>query len=406
MKARWPVGLLLFLAAIPAQAQQLDSRWTPWLGCWQLVDESVGEVNPAVARRAARPNDTRVCVVPAGQAAGVTLSTVIEDQSVLQQTIVADGAQHPIDEADCRGWQRADWSRTGERLFSHAELTCTDEEPRKVSGLAQIAGGAWIDIQAIEIAGREHIRVRRYRRAADQKGSADASAASQAASIAPRLGATKFTLEDVKEAAAVLSPRAVEAALVETNAGFDLTSKALIDLDDAGVPDSVIDLMVALSYPRRFVVDRARTETASVSSSYGSLGPYSLSYDSLLYDAFWDSPYVPYYYSPFGYAYWAGYGVPYYPYTGFMTLDREDPAGGQDPGTGRLVNGAGYTRIRPREPEPAESRVGSGSRQTSDGGSAADWRGTSSGDSSAGVSSGGFSSGGSSTDTGRTAQPR
>lgn len=404
MKTGWLVGVLFVLAAIPAQAQQLDSRWAPWLGCWQLVDESVREAGPAAATRA-RPDDTRVCVGAAARAAGVTLSTRIDDQRVLEQTVVADGAQHALDEADCRGWQRADWSRTGERLFARADLTCADEAPRKVWGLAMITDGRWIDIQAIDIAGREHVRVRRYRRSTDRTGTGDAPT-SQAGSIAPRLGATRFTLEDVKEAVARLSPRAVEAALVETNAGFDLNSKALIDLDDAGVPDSVIDLMVALSFPRHFIVDRAPTRTTSASSGYGGFGSYALSpYDGLLYDGFWDSQYVPYYYSPFGYAYWAGYGVPYYPFTGFVTIDPAESAPAESGGS-RLVNGAGYTQVRPRDAERAEN--GTRGDRTGDGAStdSPSSRSGDSGGSSAGVSSQGFSGGASSTDTGRTAEPR
>ena len=106
--------------------------------------------------------------------------------------------------------------------------------------------GIWVDVQVVEIAGRESIRVRRYRRAPDQR----------AAPIAPRPGAP-LTLDEVKEASGKVSPRAVEAALIATNARFDLNSRRLIDLDDAGVPDTVIDVMVALSYPERFVVERA-----------------------------------------------------------------------------------------------------------------------------------------------------
>ena len=396
MKAAWPVGVLFFLAIVPAEAQQVDSRWAPWLGCWQLVDENVRETGPAAGRQA-KTEGTRVCVVPTDKAAGVTLSTRIEDQQVLEQTIEADGEQHPIHEADCRGWQRAEWSRTGERLFARAELACTDEAPRTVSGLAMMTGSTWIDVQAIEIAGREHIRVRRYRKADEQTA--------QTASIAPRLGATRFTLEDVKEAATRLSPRAVEAALVETRASFDLNSRALVDLDRAQVPDSVIDLMVALSFPNHFIVDRARPETASASSGSGLSGSYSSwPYDGLLYDGFWDSPYAPYYYSPFGYAYWAGYGMPYYPLAGFVTIDRAAPSATESPGGARLVNGAGYTQIRPRDPEPVDSSTDS--RSTRSGGSSSSGNSSSSGGSSAGGSSGGYSSGGSSTDTGRTAEPR
>src|SRR5688572_16718622 len=223
MKLTWLVGVSFFLAVGTSDAQQVDSRWRPWLGCWQLLDENVRETGSAAAPQTTS-DSTRVCVVPTDHAAGVTLSTRIQDQQVLEQTIIADGEQYPIQEADCRGWQRAEWSRTGGRLFVRAELACTNEAPRTVSGLAMMTGNMWIDVQAIEIAGRTHIRVRRYRHAGDQ------SSASPTGSIAPRLGAAGFTLEDVKEAAARLSPHAVEAALVETHASFDLNSTALIDL--------------------------------------------------------------------------------------------------------------------------------------------------------------------------------
>jgi hypothetical protein len=164
--------------------------------------------------------------------------------------------------------------------------------------------------------------------------------------------------------------------------------------------------MIALSFPERFIVDRTRPDTASASTAFGFSGPLSL----YPYDMFWASPYSPYYYSPFGYAYWAGYGVPFYTVTGFVTFDPVEPARAESTGNARLVNGIGYTQIRPRDPEPVGSSTGS--RSTRSGGSSlpGDSSGSdgssSSGGSSAGASSGGYSSGGSSTDTGRTAEPR
>ena len=409
MKTLGLAGVLLIVAVIPVEAQQTDSRWAPWLGCWQLVDETVRQVGSADAGRA-NAAETRVCVEPVKEASGVRLRTLIDNQPVLEQTIVANGAEHPVDEAGCRGDQSADWSRTGERLFSRAALLCTNEGPRKVSGLATVIDGTWIDIQAIEIAGREHIRVRRFRRSANQIGG-DAEV-QRAVSIAPRVGAARFTLDDVKEASARLSPRVVEAALVETKASFDLNSRALIALDEAAVPDSVIDLMVALSFPTRFIVDRTRPDTASAALGPGVMDPLSVA----PYDAFWASSYAPYYFSPFGYAYWAGYGVPFYPVTGFVTFDPVEPARAESTGSARLVNGIGYTQVRSRAPEPADSSIGSRSTRSggssspgdssSSGGSSSSGDSSSSGGSSAGASSGGYSTGGSSTDTGRTAEPR
>src|SRR6185503_5832590 len=67
---------------------------------------------------------------------------------------------------------------------------------------------------------------------------------------------SRFSLDDVKESAAKISPRTIEAALVESRANFDLSGRQLFELANAKVPSNVIDLLVALSYPDRFVVER------------------------------------------------------------------------------------------------------------------------------------------------------
>lgn len=405
MKFTSVVGALVAVAwAMPAHAQQLDARWAPWLGCWQLAGERV-----------------RVCVTPSADAAGVTLSTHVENAAeggqapapVLEQTLVADGAQHPIAEGECRGWQQAEWSRTGERLFARAELTCAGESVRRVSGLSTIAGGGtWIDIQGIEIAGRENIRVRRYRRASDRASQATAVAGLTA--FAPRLGATRFTLEDVKEASVRVSPRVMEAALVETSAGFDLSSRVLVDLDSAGVPDNVIDTMVALSYPRHFVVDRpggGGGVLAAFPDPYFDntwIGASPFPYYSDYGTGYGYDLYSPYFYSPFGYAYWGSYGG-YFPYgsyvsgPGFVNIDVSD----SNDGGGRVVNGVGYTRIRTRAEVEAQANGGRRSDSTGSTDTSSTSSGpTSSSSGSSGVSSSGFSSGSSGADTGRTAEPR
>lgn len=417
-------ALLLFVlvSAPPAQAQQqsADARWTPWLGCWQLVDESQRAANPDPTELsgapAARPSlgGVSVCVTPATEAAAISLKTLVSNQPALEQTIVADGAGHPITDADCRGTQRAEWSRTSTMLFANAELVCGSQTPRKISGLAVIAGnGIWVDVQVVEISGRESIRVRRYRRAPDQR----------AAAIAPRFGAP-LTIDDVKEASGKVSPSAVEAALIATNARFDLNSRRLINLDDAGVPDSVIDLMVALSYPGRFVVERANTGGAG---SFGSFfDPFDASYFGSGNAAYSYSPYFygslmypygaylydAYYYSPFAYSYSGRDGSQFVPGVGFVTLDGGGSATSAPDNGGRAINGVGYARVRPREATAEETgglvRQGGNtlSGNGSPAGSDSTSSGSSSGGSSGGASSGGFTSGSSSGDTGRTAQPR
>ena len=418
MKTIIPAALLFVsMIAAPARAQQTpDARWTPWVGCWQLVDENQrdGTLNAADGLGAPAPRQSgrgvSVCATRTGEPAGITLKTLVSDQPALEQTIVADGAGHPITDADCRGTQRAEWSRTGTRLFSNAELVCGDQRPRKISGLDIIAGsGVWVDVQVVEISGRETVRVRRYRRAADRRG----------APVAFQFG-TPLTFDDVKEASGKVSPRAVEAALVATSARFDLNSRRLIDLADAHVPGTVIDLMVALSYPERFVVERSG---GGGSGSFFSPGGFSFGspfsavygYSPYFYGSFFDDlydPYGAYYYSPFAYSYSGRDGLVYVPGTGVVYLDGGGGVvtGPPDNG-GRAVNGVGYVRVRPREAtidNPPDRARQDGNSNTS-GGSDSTSSGNSSGSSigsSGGVTSGGFSGGSSSSDTGRTAEPR
>jgi hypothetical protein len=413
------------LLAAPAHAQSAqDPRWDRWLGCWELVLENSREGAPVAgapareprlqSRDAARP---RVCVQPSPDG-GATFSTTVGTQTPIVQTVIADGTDRPITDDGCRGTQRAEWSRDGLRLFASAQLTCTsDKGERRVSGLAMLGpNGTWTDVQAIEIAGRESFRVRRYRRA-------DSGAVTP-----PRLAATALTLDDVKEASGKVSPRALEAALVETNASFDLTGKSLLELSAAGVPSGVVDLMVALSYPDRFVVDRNtstdRAQTVIIDDPFMLGWAFGYPVWSDVYG--FHSPRYgncsPYYYSPFAYQCMQSY-YPFYGYgygNGYYPIDGGGIGGGgggsvpdRPSGAGRVVDGQGYTRVRPRDSEPASASTvgvsGSGSRSGGGSGGTVSSQGFSNGGSSSGSSggsSGGGSGGGSGGDGGRTAQPR
>jgi hypothetical protein len=398
-------GFALVLLASPALAQNTaDPRWSRWAGCWELVVENAGEgaPTPPTTGRSPRsqprdPSQPQVCV-EATASGGATFTTKVGTQTPIVQTVVADGKDRPITEDGCTGTQRAEWSADGLRLFARAELTCKgDQGTRRVSGLAMLGpDGKWTDVQSVDVGGRESFRVRHYRRAAN------------GVTPVPTIAATALTLDDVKEASAKVSPRAIEAALVETRASFTLTSRRLLDLQAAGVPASVVDLMVALSYPDRFVIEKsAAVDRAFVPVIDDPLSPgWGFGHDffgfySPLYGAF-----SPYYYSPFAYRYGGFY--PFY-YGGGYIIDGGGSSGGnvndRPSGQGRVVDGQGYTRVRPRDNEPAVANPGGGSTASSSGGGGSSSGGGSSGGGS--VSTSGFSGGGGGGgDGGRTAQPR
>jgi hypothetical protein len=201
--------------------------------------------------------------------------------------------------------------------------------------------------------------------------------------------ARSFSLDEVKEASAKVTPSTVEAALIETDAQFPLNAKRLQELDAAGVPDRVLDLMIALSFPNKFVVERRTSSSLSMPGGGEMIG--GLGWIDAGYDLF------PYYYAPFGYGMWGRsdyyyYGAPVY---AVDVVSNSEP---RPSGEGRVIDGLGYTRVRSRDPQPVSGGMvvadGSGGSSTSGGSSS----------SGGGVSSQGYSGGGG--DSGRTAVPR
>ena len=140
-----PVGASLGQLAVPA-----DSPWLPWLGCWQLVEETAASTGQpgGMSRFADR---IVVCLTPsAADSGGVEVTTIADGEPVLVETLPADGAQHPVEETACTGWRRSTWSGDRARLFARAELACDDQETRRVSGVGLMTSSTtWLDIQLV-----------------------------------------------------------------------------------------------------------------------------------------------------------------------------------------------------------------------------------------------------------------
>ena len=448
-------ALLALLSSAPALAQEsssaFDSRWASYLGCWTIALDQYGQSAPV-------PPGTTVCVRPSGRY-GVAITTAVDGKNGLEQIVVADGSTQTLTQADCSGTQVSNWSRDGERLFTRVELDCANRPRRSVSGVTLMVNGQWVDAQATVIDGNSDVRVRRFRRISDQ------------ATVAPSATNTPLSIEDVIEASSKVQSEALEAALDELNPRFTLNSRVLRQLADNGVSRNVIDLMIAQAYPDKFEIERdtfASGSSASYSGSSVSGGSSSVYggsssvyggsssvymgssvYPFPMYDPFYSSFY---YYSPFAYPYYWGpyysyrWGSPYYrnyynynyygaPGSGYYYGGGSGfPTGGgtAQPGSpaspggdGVVVNGRGYTRVRPAgstnstgsgESATPTSRTSgfssrgarsAGSSSSSSGGDASS---SSSSPSSSSSGSSGASSGGGGGNSGggggRTAQPR
>lgn len=328
---------LLGVSAIPARGQDttIDPRWLGYVGCW----ERVGFAKSAT------------CVVPTTDPAAVDLLTIVKGEVTARERIAATGARLDTNHGDCTGWQTATWSAHGQRLYLRSEDTCAGET-NAGSGLIVMSGDRWLYIQSMTIGGQTGVRVQRYREATRElllpADVADALHLGVSAMMRARATAgAPLSIEDVVEASHNVDVPVVEALLVERAEPFALNAKRLIALADAGVPSRIIDLMVAVSYPRAFAINASTRQGERVpgTRSYGTETPpagYVSTYEPLCYGY---DPMFLYSYNCGGYVY--GYGSDYgYGWNsgGVTIIYGGSSGGGSSRPHGRVVNGAGYAK--------------------------------------------------------------
>lgn len=406
--AQQPAPAATTTASAPTLA---DARFNPWLGCWRLEDDLSG-------------TGARMCITP--EKNGVRMQTLVDRQKGIDELVIADAAEHQIVDSDCKGTERSEFSKDNARLFRTSEVLCGTEPPRIVKSIVFMTPGpAWILVQHVSgSAASTSVRVQRYRRAANQSladGSRAVQPDPQSISVMP--DSTTWSIDDVIEASGKMPAEAIQAALTEVHHKFDLNKKTLVALDQGGVHDSVIDLMVALTYPNKFVVKRAGEALSAPSGLITGSSDLDLFMTPMLMGAMANC------YTPFGYGYrsyysmcgwypyssfysYYGYGYPGYPYYGWVDIGGVPPNGGGGGGTiqpaaeGRAVNNRGYTQIHDRQAEPPArvSHGNNGGGWAGSGGTASSG-GYSSG-SASGASSGGSSGGGGDSGGGRVAVPK
>lgn len=389
--------LLGSAAVVGAQNTQLastDTRWTPWVGCWQASTNNLTE--PAPAPNKALPV---VCIVPAAGTKSVDLVTV-EGGIATPERVDAIGTQREINREGCKGWEKAEFSPDAKRIYLRSEHACTGGRMRTSTGIMSMTpSGEWLDVQGVKVGANSGVRVVHYGRvpvpaALDAGMKAALEGNSLATSTAVLAASDSVTVPNVIEAAKRVDPVVVQTWLTQRGQGFGIDAKRLNQLADAKVPANIIDVMVALSYPQSFAVNLAQADGQIIPTDQTRANAEEpLRNGPTVFMSNWD----PFYSSGYGYynqsAYRNGYGYGGYPgywYQGVPVVITR-PSGSVDTPEqntrGRMVKGSGYTR-------PADRDGGSGAP-----------RGSTSGGSSSGGSTS-TSSGGSSGGEPRTAKPR
>jgi|TARA_B100001123_G_scaffold131480_1_gene152639 hypothetical protein len=380
------LGAALFLTAFlsDVQAQGEGDRWLPFIGCWEPME--TGE------------DASLLCFRPEGS--GVEMFNVADGEIAATEQLVADGQRRSVIAEGCTGGEGVHFSEDGRRLFTRSRFQC-DGEVRSGSGVMSfISPTQWIDVRSLEIGGDPVSWVQRYELAdletlADQGIEAPTSSNRVMVRTMRSRAARDIDIQDVEEAVREINSRAAEVWVAAHETPFELSGSELVRLVDNGVPESVIDVMLAVSYPNQFMVTpEGAAAEAAVSDEYAMrYAPYPgypgyRGFRSYL----WDPLYSPmgysyglgYGYSPFGYyGYGAGYGRGFGGYYGYtpvgVVIQQRAPVQ-----QGRMVRGQGYTRGS----GGTNSRPASGARPGNNSGGGA------SADSGAGRSSSGGGSGG------------
>lgn len=377
-------ALALALTGGPVAAQAVNGQWLPFLGCWQPIAGTMEAGSPQEA----------VCVSTQA-AGGVELATVVDGQVTARRTLVADGQRRDVQESGCSGWEQARWSEDGQRVYLRSEMSCEGGTTRVTSGAITMASPTeWLHAQSVEAGGYPMMRVLRYRLASEEIARAAGIPAPQGVALALEnartAAAEPLSVGDVKEAARELSTETLEALLYERGGMFEIDAAALVELADAGVPEQVVDLVVALAYPKVFAVNSdarmvgVRPDEPNVSESEPRQGRRVY---ADLYDPFYGYGWSRYGYGSGYYGYSPfGWGSPYGWYTGRPVIVIQQPSNGARTNAGRIVRGRGYTRDAPstdlsgtRDVRRGDDSRATGSGSGSSGSGAASSTGSSSG---------------------------
>lgn len=418
-------GLAMLATADSVSAQGMRARSDAFTGCWRATSGAADGRFPTTSSTA------MVCVVPAG-GDSLELNTVVAGKVASRDRIDASGRDADFNSQGCRGTQSARWSGDGRRLYTRSAAVCSGGLQRNTSGLfALTSNGDWLDIQSVSAGEGSNVRVIRYRDAGNSYGVpaeiasalADRGNAVQASRLAA--GST-VTTADVIETSKAVTPAVAEAWVLERHQQFGLDAGKVVALSDAGMPERIIDAMVASSYPSTFTVthvEGAEGENAAIDlvpdtvvarPRYGYMNPWAFS--PYGYGGYYGVPYGAWgMYDPYNnnyYGYGSGYGYGGYGYGGYgyggygssyyggyggygyrppVIVVYGNVVGGAGGATAHTVKGKGYTRDTSPSPQSTGSRAPAPAPSSTSG--------------SSGAAQGSSSSGGSSTTT-RTAKPR
>jgi len=331
-----------------SSAAAVDTRWYPWLGCWQADSDAVS---------AAR----YTCVVPTSRSTAVDVVGLVGGSIVSRSRIDANDRSHPIEQAGCQGDETASWSDTRHRLYLRSNYSCGGVEGTSTRIFAIAPGGDWLEAETVRSGGGSVDHVTRRHNAGIPAGApadvARALAGHQlAATTARAAAAAPVTAADVIEAVHSVDAGTVRSWLVASNAHAQISGAEAQAMMHADVPTSVLQAMMgenrAVAGASADEANRAADEyLRSTSMANSGIAAQGASPESPMYTGICNAGGCATY--PNAYSQYNGYSTyPYgvYPYG-------VAPYGGYWVGAPIVIVHGGHNPVRPppieRRPGPA-----------------------------------------------------
>ena len=249
--AMFAAGMLI--AAASAHAQQdrtvrIDEHWRAYLGCWATSTATV-------------PVGPMVCVVPTSNAQTVEFVTVDGDSVISTTPFTASGSRVELTRNGCSGWESARWSIDERRLFSQAEYTCADGSKQQQQSIISMRyADTFTRIDGIRSGKGYLARVMHFQVIMDSSVVPPAVASripsmTQMPSFNARLqAAAELSTADIVDASKALESPIVEAWLADRNQRVSANVNDLRAMKASGVPEGVIDMVVAIANPQYFTL--------------------------------------------------------------------------------------------------------------------------------------------------------
>jgi hypothetical protein len=218
------------------------------------------------------------------------------------------------------------------------------------------------DILVIKSSDQTRLAVRHFALEKELPSAGDFSKTQESLALRTALAAP-WNLDKITNLSKTIEPVVLEAAMLEKNLQVKLDSKSLKKMKSDGMPDSIIDLLVAMSAPDKFRIEKNEQIAVNTAPSSSPRNRETYSYTYMM-----EPPYFYGYYSPWNYywsyysPFWWGYPIymhPYYPGAiaggggsgGNVGGGGNSGAGGGASGysEGRLSSGSGYVQVTPRD---------------------------------------------------------